>query len=317
MRWRSWCATGELKERRRVHKLRDQYESALKAYLCEGGEAALKASYDLGRQALAEGMGILDLVTMHDQAVERIAGESLGVQFIKRAGEFFAEGISPFEMTHRAYGESNSALRHLNESLEEETRKIARALHDESGQLLAAVHIELQEAMRGLRPPARKRIQKVEGLLDEIERQLRRFSHDLRPTVLDDYGLMPALQTFAGRFSKRVGLPVKIEGGFENRLPTRVETTLYRVAQEALNNVAKHAKATEVCIRAWQTPGAMHFSICDNGIGFDPNLNGAARSHGMGLRGIRERLTVLGGKLEIRSKFEQGTELQVSVPMEA
>ncbi|HKW87295.1 MAG TPA: ATP-binding protein [Candidatus Acidoferrales bacterium] len=300
-----------------MRRLDDQYESALKSYLQEGGEPALKSSYDLGRQALAEGMGVLDLVALHQQALEQLSGSCVTVEVLRRAGEFFAECISPFEMTHRAYGESNTALRHLNEALEEETRRIARALHDESGQLLAAVHIELQESMRGRGPAARKKIEKVEELLNEIEKQLRRFSHDLRPTVLDDYGLMPALQTFADRFSKRAGLPIKIEGALESRLPAKVETTLYRVAQEALNNVAKHAKATEVCIRLWRTPAALHFHIRDNGIGFDPSPAGANGKHGMGLRGMRERLTVLGGTLEIQSKLEHGTELQVSVPMEA
>lgn len=300
-----------------MHKLQELYERALKSYLQEGGEAALKCSYDLGRQALAEGMGILDLVAMHQLTLEKLAEAPLNAKLLSRAGEFFTECISPFEMTHRAFGESNAALRHLNESLEEETRRIARALHDESGQLLAAVHIELQGAMRGRSPATRKRIQKVEELLNEIERQLRRFSHDLRPSVLDDYGLMPALQTFADRFSKRSGVPIKIEGELENRLPAKVETTLYRVAQEALNNVAKHAKATQVCIRLWQTPAVLHFNIRDDGIGFDPHPSDATNHQGMGLRGIRERLTVLGGTLQIKSKLEQGTELQVSVPMEA
>ncbi|MGB6625050.1 MAG: sensor histidine kinase [Candidatus Acidiferrales bacterium] len=208
-------------------------------------------------------------------------------------------------------------MRRLNETLEEETRKIARALHDESGQMLAAVHIELQEAVRDLPPTARRRIEKTEALLDQIEQQLRRFSHDLRPTVLDDYGLMPALQSFAGRFSKRAGLPIIIEGTVEKRLPGTVETTLYRVAQEALNNVARHAKATHVNIRIWDAHAAVHFSIQDNGVGFDPRPANEGRSSGLGLRGMRERLTVLGGTLWIQSAPEKGTEVQVSIPMEA
>lgn len=299
-----------------MRKLDEDYKRALSSYLRDGGEPSLKNSYDLGRIALAEGMGVLDLVAMHQRALEQLAENPLPVEVLRRAGEFFTECISPFEMTHRAFGESISALSHVNEALEEETRKIARALHDESGQLLAAVHIELQEALRCRGPAARKKIEKVEELLNEIEKQLRRFSHDLRPSVLDDYGLMPALQTFAGRFSKRAGLPIKIEGDLESRLPAKIETTLYRVAQEALNNVAKHAKATEVSIRLWRTPAALHFHISDNGIGFEPSPPGALNGQGMGLRGIRERLTVLGGTLEIQSKLQQGTVLHVSVPME-
>jgi signal transduction histidine kinase len=289
----------------------------MESYLRGGGETALKRSYELGRQALAEGRGVLDMLAIHQHSLLKLTAEIPALDVIQRAGEFFAESMSPFEMTHRAFGEANSALRRLNETLEEETRKIAHALHDESGQMLAAVHIELQEAVRDLPPPARQRIEKTEALLDQIEQQLRRFSHDLRPTVLDDYGLMPALQSFAGRFSKRAGLPIKIEGTVEKRLPGTVETALYRVAQEALNNVAKHAKATHVNIRLWEAPAALHFCIRDNGVGFDPRPANEGRSSGLGLRGMRERLTVLGGTLWIQSAPEEGTEVQVSIPMEA
>lgn len=297
--------------------LEAEYETTLGSYLREGGEAALKNSYELGRQALARGLGVLDMIALHQQALSKLADVPLTRELLRRAGEFFIEGMSPFEMTHRAFGESNAALRHMNENLEGETRRIARALHDESGQFLAAVHIELQEAKRSLPPSKRQQIQKVEALLDQIEEQLRTFSHDLRPTVLDDYGLMPALETFAERFSRRVGLPVAIEGAVETRLPGAVEAALYRVAQEALNNVARHAKATQVKIRFWKTPTALHFSVRDNGIGFDPSLANGGRSRGLGLSGMRERLTVLGGTIEIQSKPKQGTEIQVSVPMEA
>ncbi|HEV2489089.1 MAG TPA: sensor histidine kinase [Candidatus Acidoferrales bacterium] len=299
-----------------MSKLQDEYDAALESYLHNGGETELKRSYDLGRQALAEGRGILDMVAMHEQSLLKLTAERNSQDVIRRAGEFFAESMSPFEMTHRAFGESNSALRRLNETLEEETRKIAHALHDESGQMLAAVYIELQEAMRDLPPNARRRIEKTVALLNQIEQQLRRFSHDLRPTVLDDFGFLPALQSFAGRFSKRAGLPIKIEGNVEKRLPCTVETTLYRIAQEALNNVAKHAKATQVDIHLWEAPTTLHFCIRDNGVGFDPQPANEGRSSGLGLRGMRERLTVLGGTLWIQSAPKKGTELQVSIPME-
>lgn len=300
-----------------MSKLQEEYEAALAAYLRDGEEAQLKTSYELGRQALAEGLGVLDMIALHQQTLGKLAQVPLTAEFLRRAGEFFIEGMSPFEMTHRAFGESNAALRHINEALEAETCRIARALHDESGQFLAAVHIELQEAKRGLPPSKRQRLQKVEALLDQVEKQLRSFSHDLRSTVLDDYGLMPAVQTYAERFSKRVGLPVQIDGAVETRLPNAVEAALYRVAQEALNNVARHARATQVIIRFWQTPAALHFSIRDNGIGFDLSSGNGDLGRGLGLRGMRERLTVLGGTLEIQSKPKQGTEIQVSVPMEA
>lgn len=296
--------------------LQVDYERALKTFLHEGGESSLKQAYELGRRALGQGKGILDMIGVHQQTLERILDGQPAADLVRRAGDFLTESMSPFEMTHRAFGEANETLRRLNESLEGETRRIARALHDESGQLLAAVHIQLLQLARHLAPSAQASLRDIEALLEQIEQQLRNFSHDLRPTVLDDYGLLPALQSLAERFSKRFGTPVSVDSKPMPRLTKTTEAAMYRVAQEALNNVARHAKATRVHIRLWMSPGELHCRIRDDGVGFDPAALPRASKNALGIIGIRERLNVLGGSLEIQSAPQQGTELKIEVPVE-
>lgn len=296
--------------------LQVDYERALQTYLREGGESSLKQAYELGRRALGQGKGILDMISVHQETVERMLDGQPAGDLVRRAGDFLTESMSPFEMTHRAFGEANETLRRLNESLEGETRRIARALHDESGQLLAAVHIQLLQLARHLAPPAQASLRDIEALLEQIEQQLRNFSHDLRPTVLDDYGLLPALQSLAERFSKRFGTPVSVDSKPMPRMTKTTEAAMYRVAQEALNNVARHAKATRVHIRLWMSPGELHCRIRDDGVGFDPAALPRASKNALGIIGIRERLNVLGGSLEIQSAPQQGTELKIEVPVE-
>jgi two-component system, NarL family, sensor histidine kinase UhpB len=300
-----------------VDALQAEYDRALRTYLRQGGEGSLKQAYELGRRALSEGQGILDMIGVHQQVLEGILSNGHEEDAVHRSGEFLVEMMSPFEMTHRAFGEANDTLRRLNESLESETRRIARALHDESGQLLAAVHIQLRQMARGLSPAGQFNLVEVESLLEQVEQQLRNFSHELRPTVLDDYGLVPALQTLAEKFSKRFGLPVSVDGKIAPRLTKAVEAAMYRVAQEALNNVARHAKASRVNIRLWRAPGEFHCSIRDDGVGFDPVVAARGSRNAIGLLGIRERLSVLGGTLQIESAPQQGTELKILVPVEA
>src|SRR5579864_2532296 len=208
-------------------------------------------------------------------------------------------------------------LGRLNEALEAETRRIAHALHDESGQLLAAVHMTLDEVARGLSPPVRERLQEVRKLLDQIENQLRQLSHDLRPTVLDDLGLVPALEVLAHRMSRRMEHPIRIEGFSGQRLPAPIETALYRIVHEALNNVVRHAQATRTRVRIERTDTGVRCSVVEDGVGFDPaQPSSAAHKAGLGLVGIRERLHALGGTLEIKSGRGRGTEIRLAVPLE-
>lgn len=201
---------------------------------------------------------------------------------------------------------------------EEEARRIARELHDEAGQLLASVHLTLEEITRDLPPSSRERLPEIRGLLDRIEEELRRLSHELRPTILDDLGLIPALEWLIQGVSARTGLPITLEGSTEGRLPPLMETTLYRIVQEALANVTRHAQATRVTVRLQREAQRIHCLIQDNGIGFDvPTVLARRGERGLGLIGIQERLVPLGGSLEITSAPGRGTSLSITIPLEA
>jgi len=296
--------------------LQKQFAMALEAHLTQGGEAALLEAYELGRTVLNERLGVLDVATLLQGALvaacQRRPPES--VRTVQAAGSFVLECLSSFEMAHRAVREANTALRGLNQFLEEQTRRISHELHDEAGQLLATVYLALDDIARDLPAPAAARLQSVKTLLDRIEEELRRLSHDLRPTVLDDLGLMAALDVLAEGVSGRTGLWVKVEGPREGRLPPAIETVLYRIVQEALNNVSKHAHASAVTIVIRREARRVCCSVRDDGVGFDP---GTARPavKGIGLIGIRERLASIGGALSIDAAPGRGTELRVAIPL--
>jgi PAS domain S-box-containing protein len=430
-----------------LRDLKDQYTRTLHDYLAEAGETNLHHAYELGRQALAEGLGVLEMASLHHHALTTVAASIRAPEEIrnisKSAENFFAEALSPFEMAHRGFREANmalrqseeryrslvenardviythstdgtitslnpcfetitgwpladwlgkpfpplihpddlpvalelfqrvlrgetpptfelrirqksgkyfhaeftetplikdgqvvgalgigrditerklaqAALRRLNETLEEEAKRIAHALHDEAGQLLASVHLALEGIARDLAPSVSYRLKAVKGLLDQIEAQLRRLSHELRPTILDDLGLVPALEFLSEGVAKRTKLQVTVEGSPIGRLTTPVETALYRIVQEALNNATRHAQASRATIRLEQNGHLIRCLVSDDGIGFDvPAALNRKGDKGLGLIGIRERLNAIGGVYRIISAPGQGTTLQVEIPLEA
>src|SRR5206468_7695550 len=165
-------------------------------------------------------------------------------------------------------------------------------------------------------PAARERLTEVRTRLEQVEAQLRRLSHELRPTILDDLGLKPAIEFLADGISKRTGRPVVVKASISERLPGPVETAMYRIVQEALTNVIKHAQATQAVVHLVRHQEALVCSIADNGRGF----SGGARSlrthnEGLGLIGMRERAASLGGTLSIDSSPGRGTTLKIVVPL--
>ena len=301
-----------------MEKLQDQYTSALRNSIVGMGESALQQAYELGRRALADGLGVLDMAAMYHKALAaglpRDSTPEETALMLEAGASFFAESLSPFEMTHRGFRDSNIALRHLNQTLEQEIKRIAHALHDEAAQLLASVYLALDEVAGNL-PPAREHLLKVKGLLDLIEGQLRQLSHELRPTILDDWGLLPALKFLAEGVTARTGLFIKVEGESAPSLSPLLATTLYRIVQEALTNVTRHAKATQVNVTLQHELQTLRCSIKDNGVGFDvSSLSARTGERGLGLIGIRERLNSLGGSPSLVSTPGRGTELVITIP---
>jgi signal transduction histidine kinase len=207
--------------------------------------------------------------------------------------------------------------RQLLEAQEGERRRIAHELHDEAGQLLVFVHLALEVAVTGLPPQFRECFHPVRDHLDAIEAQLRRLSHELRPTILDDLGLLPALQFLAEGVTARTGLCIRVDSAIEGRLAPHVETALYRIMQEGITNITKHAAATHVQLELRRDARMVYGFLQDNGVGFavDRMMNPGG-SRGLGLLGMQERLKALGGTLQITSTSGQGTTLRITVPVE-
>jgi signal transduction histidine kinase len=301
--------------------LTEEYSVALGGYLAGAGETALRRAYEFGRTALVNGTGLLDMAIVHHDALEKtlpgVSSHREKPEALREAGQFLAESLSPFEMAYRGFKDANSALQHFNEVLEQEAKRIAHLLHDEAGQLLFAVHLALADLGRDMDPALQERFQKVTSLLTQVEERMRELSHELRPTVLDDLGLVPALENLARGVSRRNGIPIVVRSSLQGRLPPKIETAVYRIVQEAVTNAMKHSQATQVDVALEQIGQILTCAVRDNGVGFDADsvFSGKAQ-RGLGLIGIRERLDLLGGTLEIRSTTGKGTGLQVKIPCE-
>ena len=299
----------------------ERYLKELQDYLYGGGEDALGRGYEFGRAALTDGHSILEILHLHHIAMRRVLENPLYMESVavvlRAGGAFLAETLSPYEMTHRGFREAVSTLRHLNEMLELEVKRVAHALHDEAGQMLIAVHLALADLDRDLPAAMHDRVGHVKMLLDQIDEQLRHMSHELRPTILDDLGLVPALQFLAEGVSRRTNQAISIQASLKDRLPTTVETALYRIVQEALTNAAKHSHSTNVHIQMQQSNGHVRCSIRDDGSGFDlPTVLARKGDGSLGLLGMQERLNAIGGTLHIQSSSGQGTSLLINVPLE-
>jgi signal transduction histidine kinase len=299
-----------------------QYCAALRDYTENPGEAALRRAYELGRNAIAEGKSLLEIVSLHHQAIQDIVSAEEETRrdkdLLKAGADFLAESLSPYEMAHRGFQDGVQALRRLNETLEEEIKRIAHAVHDEAGQLLVAVHIALAELASDLPKPRHGQLSRIDELLNQVETQLRHLSHELRPTVLDDLGWLAAIRFLADGVSKRTGIPIQVHTKISGRLSGPLETALYRIVQEALTNAVKHAKPAQVRIEVRKENHTLCCSIQDDGVGFDSRaVQSSRKREGLGLIGIQERLNALGGILSIDSVIGRGTTLLFRVPMEA
>lgn len=202
---------------------------------------------------------------------------------------------------------------------EEERRRIARELHDDTAQLLFAQLLRVTALKSSENPELRRAGAELEDSTVEALEGVRRLALELRPPALDDLGLADALADLAQRFSaqSRVTIDYRVRGS-RTRLPADVELVLYRVAQEALTNVAKHARASSVTMDLDRTQSDVSISIRDDGRGFDPGLQSASASTGIGLGlfGMQERVNLVGGSIRIWSEPRTGTEVFAFVPLD-
>jgi len=225
------------------------------------------------------------------------------------------------EMLDRIDLESRAYSAKIFESIENERRRIGRELHDETSQSLAAALLNLDLAEKSLDPAAPVALERI-GTARQLIRhglgQVKLLIHDLRPSMLDDFGLVPALRWYVQSHLQGAGLEVEVDLPDDNRrLPSEVETALYRIAQESLGNVARHSQATRALLALEVQSGYAVLAVSDNGAGFDPDdviLDREGR-YGVGLLSIRERAELLGGTARITSAPGRGTQVHVVMPL--
>ncbi len=207
----------------------------------------------------------------------------------------------------------------LIEAQEIERRHIAYELHDEIGQALTAVKINLQASQRSLSAAGEPlALQESIAIVDGALQQVRNLALDLRPSILDDLGLLAALRWYLDRQSQRTKTPINFVCGVgQIALPPNLEMVCFRIVQEALNNIAKHAQATHVTVQLNQQQETIHLTIRDDGIGFNVEAaqRQAARGSSLGLLGMEERATLVGGELRIVSTSGKGTKINAAFPI--
>jgi len=221
--------------------------------------------------------------------------------------------------------ESRKRLQVLSDKLveiqEAERRNLARELHDQIGQMLTSLRLNLDLALRSM--PAgqisteetHKQLTRANETAVQLLDRIREISLDLRPTLLDDLGLLPALLVQFERFTARTNIQIHFKhSGLENRFSSQIETVAFRVIQEALTNIARHAKTGEAYVRLWVDPQFLRLQVEDHGVGFDPQV-ALASTQTSGLSGMQERVSLCYGQFEIESEPGQGACLTVELPL--
>ncbi len=225
--------------------------------------------------------------------------------------------VTDRKLAEEALARSATRLEALSRQLlraqEAERRRIARELHDQIGQALTALKINIQEARIGV-ADAPLRLEESLGIVDQTLQQVRGMALDLRPSMLDDLGLIAALEWYVSRHAQRTGLNGRvIADPPEFHIDPEIETTCYRIVQEGLTNIARHANASRFSVELTYHSDNLCLVIRDDGAGFDPEatLRSASRGMSMGLAGMRERVELAGGRIAFVSRPGEGTEIQV------
>ncbi len=259
------------------------------------------------RPLTAEDLGLLE-------AVARELGVALdNCRHYQEACRAIAELVVAQENL-RAY------LRMAVRAQEEERRRLARELHDDTIQSLIVIKATLDKAVASKGVPAgvRAELDGLRGLVEGAIRDVRRFCYDLRPSLLDDLGLVQAVDWYLGDLERRAGIETRLQvEGVVRRLDPDVEVAVYRIVKEALRNVEKHARATLVEVHISFGPDCLSVSIADNGCGFVPAevMGRHARQQGLGLLGMQERARLVGGTLAIESQPGRGTTVRLQQPI--
>jgi signal transduction histidine kinase len=250
----------------------------------------------------------IGIITAHDKegGDARFSDED-----IRLAETFAARAAAAVDLSERV---ASDALRRVVSAQELERQRLARELHDETGQALTSILLGLKTVEdAGSAEDVARAAGELRELIVATLQDVRRLAVELRPKALDDFGLVSALERLADSFREQTGIKVDLESRLgEQRLPFDIETALYRITQEALTNVVKHARAKRVSIVLTKRDGAVSAVIEDDGRGFDHEESG---NDGLGLLGMRERVALVNGHLSVESSPDTGTTLSIEVPV--
>jgi signal transduction histidine kinase len=309
----------------------------------------LQEAYELGRTAIARGLGLLDMARVHQQALASCLSTTpsadVKARRLEAAETFFMETLSPFEVEHRGFRQANLRLLQLNDALEgrnielaalnrdlrrlssqvlhvqeAERQRISRELHDEVGQALTAIHMNLALLQKNGAVDAsllKNKIADTQRVLQHTMETVHSFARELRPAMLDELGLLPALRSYLKAFAERTGVRPHFRGSPEaEALNSEQKTVVFRVAQESLTNVAKHARASRVDLTLETREGAVRVQIKDNGKAFQMEKQfPASGKRRLGLLGMQERVRLVSGRFAVRSTPGKGTTVSVEIPL--
>ncbi len=262
---------------------------------------------------------IMDLQARFRRRVTTISilALSLGLLFavgvLRHVTRLEHQADSRFNEVQQAKRDLSRLSERLETAQEEERRSLSRELHDDLGQSMSAMLIELGRLESTLTPVQRERLASVHHIAEENLAKIRNMALLLRPSMLDELGLVPALRWQAREVSRGTGLRVKmIADDLADDLPDSHRTCIYRVVQEALHNCVKHSGASEVRVTICREPGGLSVVVQDNGVGFD-----SAKDRGLGLLGMAERVSRLGGRFDVGSRPGEGTFVAGYFPVES
>lgn len=337
---------------KRALQFRRRYVSALRRYLANAEEAMLHQAYELGRQTIANGLGILDLAKVHHEALlptlRSRTTPKRRKKTVQGAEVFFLEALSPFEAAHRGFREANFQLMCLNEKFQKRTRdlttanhrlkaesilrrrveeelleisnheqeRIGQDLHDGLCQHLVCVAIVskmLEQKLRAVSSPDANTAAEIGKLITQGIKQAHDLARGLYPVELKEKGLAAALQEFARNTESLFKIRCRFIGTPRfHRFDHSTATHVYRIAQEAVSNAIKHGRAKSLIIRFASKNGQANLEIRDDGTGIPEKLDS---KQGMGLHTMNYRARLIGGTLRIQQANRRGTVVMCSVPL--
>jgi signal transduction histidine kinase len=280
--------------------------------------AAREANIHLSQMIEVSNRRSADLADSNRQLKQEIAQRKSVEESLRNSKRHYSQLL---EQSHLLQGQLRLLSRQLLLAQEEERKRISRELHDEIAQTLTGINVRLAalktEAAHNTKGLQNK-ISSAQRMVEKSVDIVHRFARDLRPTVLDDLGVIPALHAFMKEFARQTGIHIHFTtftSGRIERLDTVTRTVLYRVAQEALTNVGRHARASRVDVSIQKLPRAVGVTIQDNGKSFQvERVLRAKRNKRLGLLGMRERVEMVGGSLRVESAPGQGTTIHAEIP---